>query len=216
MICLRRGCYALSRGRRAARARARVLDARPRRPGAHLRAGRPTRVRARPGRVPRRGLSDTCYIVRSGRARAVREHSDGRVITLATFGPGDIFGELAMFEDERRSATVEAVEPTDRRGGAGPRHAPADGRAPRDLHTPGDRSRPAPARDQRAPGAPVFSDGPEPGRGGPRQSSSSRSARRPPPARTCSSPPPRQISRSWRAPRASRPAASWPCSSAPG
>jgi CRP-like cAMP-binding protein len=56
--------------------------------------------------------SDTCYIVRSGRARAVREHSDGRVITLATFGPGDIFGELAMFEDERRSATVEAVEPT--------------------------------------------------------------------------------------------------------
>lgn len=56
--------------------------------------------------------SDTCYIVRSGRARAVREHSDGRTITLATFGSGDIFGELAMFEDERRSATVEAVEPT--------------------------------------------------------------------------------------------------------
>lgn len=56
--------------------------------------------------------SDTCYIVRSGRARAIREHSDGRVITLATFGPGDIFGELAMFEDERRSATVEALEPT--------------------------------------------------------------------------------------------------------
>ncbi|HEX4837041.1 MAG TPA: Crp/Fnr family transcriptional regulator [Solirubrobacteraceae bacterium] len=57
--------------------------------------------------------SDTCYIVRSGRARAVREHPDGRTITLATFGPGDIFGELAMFEDERRSATVEAVQPTD-------------------------------------------------------------------------------------------------------
>jgi CRP-like cAMP-binding protein len=56
--------------------------------------------------------SDTCYIVRSGRARAVREHSGGRTITLATFGPGDIFGELALFEDERRSATVEASEPT--------------------------------------------------------------------------------------------------------
>jgi CRP-like cAMP-binding protein len=56
--------------------------------------------------------SDTCYVVRSGRARAIREHSDGRVITLATFGPGDIFGELALFEDERRSATVEAVSPT--------------------------------------------------------------------------------------------------------
>src|ERR1700728_5069183 len=56
--------------------------------------------------------SDPCYIVRSVRARAVREHPDGRTITLATFGSGDIFGELAMFEDERRSATVEAVQRT--------------------------------------------------------------------------------------------------------
>jgi CRP/FNR family transcriptional regulator len=54
--------------------------------------------------------SSTCYVVRSGRARAIREHGDGRQITLATFGPGDIFGELAMFDDERRSATVEATE----------------------------------------------------------------------------------------------------------
>jgi len=57
--------------------------------------------------------SDTCYIVRSGHARAVREHSDGRSITLANFGPGDIFGELAMFDSERRSATVEAIEQTE-------------------------------------------------------------------------------------------------------
>src|ERR687889_1101410 len=57
--------------------------------------------------------SDTCYVVRSGRARALREHGDGRQITLATFGPGDIFGELAMFDDERRSATVEAVDALD-------------------------------------------------------------------------------------------------------
>ncbi|HTD07497.1 MAG TPA: Crp/Fnr family transcriptional regulator [Solirubrobacteraceae bacterium] len=54
--------------------------------------------------------SDTCYVVREGRARAIRTHGDGRTITLATFGPGDIFGELAMFEDERRSATVEAID----------------------------------------------------------------------------------------------------------
>ena len=56
--------------------------------------------------------SDTCYVVRDGRARALRTHTDGRTLTLATFGPGDIFGELALFEDERRSATVEAIEPT--------------------------------------------------------------------------------------------------------
>jgi CRP/FNR family transcriptional regulator, cyclic AMP receptor protein len=54
--------------------------------------------------------SDTCYVVREGHARAVRSHGDGRTITLANFGPGDIFGELAMFEDERRSATVEAID----------------------------------------------------------------------------------------------------------
>ena len=57
--------------------------------------------------------SDTCYVVREGRARAISEHPDGRQITLATFGPGDIFGELAMFDDERRSATVEAIEDLD-------------------------------------------------------------------------------------------------------
>jgi CRP-like cAMP-binding protein len=57
--------------------------------------------------------SDTCYVVSSGHARAIRSHTDGRSITLATFGPGDIFGELAMFDDEKRSATVEAVEAVD-------------------------------------------------------------------------------------------------------
>src|SRR5258708_5334712 len=64
--------------------------------------------------------SDTCYVVRHGRARAVRTRRAGRTITLATFGPGDIFGELALFEDERRSATVEAVQRTSVVGVLGP------------------------------------------------------------------------------------------------
>jgi CRP/FNR family transcriptional regulator len=54
--------------------------------------------------------SDTCYVVRSGTARALRASADGRTITLARFGAGDFFGELAMFDDERRSASVEAVD----------------------------------------------------------------------------------------------------------
>jgi CRP-like cAMP-binding protein len=53
---------------------------------------------------------DTCYVVRSGLARATRQHSDGRSLTLAHFGPGDIFGELAMFDEEPRSATVEVID----------------------------------------------------------------------------------------------------------
>ncbi len=62
--------------------------------------------------------SDTAYVVAHGHARALREHrgasgdgiGSGRSIALARFGPGDIFGELAMFDDERRSATVEALD----------------------------------------------------------------------------------------------------------
>jgi CRP-like cAMP-binding protein len=57
--------------------------------------------------------SDTAYVIGSGHARAVREHGDGRTISLAHFGPGDIFGELAMFDDERRSATVETLDALD-------------------------------------------------------------------------------------------------------
>lgn len=54
--------------------------------------------------------SDTCYVIKRGHARAIREHTDGRTITLANFGPGDIFGELALFENEVRSATVETLD----------------------------------------------------------------------------------------------------------
>jgi CRP/FNR family transcriptional regulator len=54
--------------------------------------------------------SDTCYVIRSGHVRAVREHTDGRTLTLATLGPGDIFGELAIFDEDRRSATIEALD----------------------------------------------------------------------------------------------------------
>ncbi|MDP4603077.1 MAG: Crp/Fnr family transcriptional regulator [Solirubrobacteraceae bacterium] len=57
--------------------------------------------------------SNTCYVLRSGHARAIREHPDGRTITLTHFGPGDIFGELAMFDDEVRSATVETLDEVD-------------------------------------------------------------------------------------------------------
>ena len=56
---------------------------------------------------------DACYIISKGSCRVTRQHSDGRVITLATLGPGAFFGELAMLDGERRSATVEAAEDTE-------------------------------------------------------------------------------------------------------
>jgi CRP/FNR family transcriptional regulator len=53
--------------------------------------------------------SDACYIVRSGTFRVTREHPDGRAITLATLGEGDIVGELAMLDGEVRSASLETL-----------------------------------------------------------------------------------------------------------
>jgi CRP/FNR family transcriptional regulator len=55
---------------------------------------------------------DTCYVVKTGSVSVMREHQDGRVIALAELRPGQIFGELAMFDHETRSATVETLEDT--------------------------------------------------------------------------------------------------------
>jgi CRP/FNR family transcriptional regulator, cyclic AMP receptor protein len=61
-------------------------------------------------RVLREGdATDACYIVRTGDLRVTREHPDGRAIALATLGPGDIFGELAMLDGGTRSASVETL-----------------------------------------------------------------------------------------------------------
>ena len=49
---------------------------------------------------------DTCYVVQDGCVRVTRNHTDGRTITLAELRSGDLFGELAMFDSEQRSATV--------------------------------------------------------------------------------------------------------------
>jgi CRP/FNR family transcriptional regulator len=58
-------------------------------------------------------FSSACYVITSGHASAVREFSGGRAMTLARFGPDDLFGELAMLDDERRSATIKALDELD-------------------------------------------------------------------------------------------------------
>ena len=50
------------------------------------------------------------FIVSSGKAEAVRGEGSDHSQVLATFGPGDFFGEMALFEGFPRSATVRAVE----------------------------------------------------------------------------------------------------------
>jgi len=55
---------------------------------------------------------DVMYVIRKGRILIKREHAGGRTIALTEMGPGDLFGELAIFDKEARSATAECIEKT--------------------------------------------------------------------------------------------------------
>jgi CRP/FNR family transcriptional regulator, cyclic AMP receptor protein len=55
---------------------------------------------------------DRCFIIHTGSVKVLRRFPDGRRLTLARLGPGNIFGELALFNGERRSATIQATEPS--------------------------------------------------------------------------------------------------------
>ncbi len=52
---------------------------------------------------------DTAYIILRGRC-AVIDHSGAEKVVLRDLGPGDVFGETAVFSSTRRTATVEAVD----------------------------------------------------------------------------------------------------------
>lgn len=54
---------------------------------------------------------NACHVVRTGSFKATKSHAGGRTIALTELHPGDMFGELAIFNGERRSATIEALEP---------------------------------------------------------------------------------------------------------
>jgi CRP-like cAMP-binding protein len=53
---------------------------------------------------------DRCYVLHRGEMKVLRRLPDGRRVTLARLGPRSIFGELALFGGERRSATVQACQ----------------------------------------------------------------------------------------------------------
>lgn len=55
---------------------------------------------------------DCCYLVRSGSVEVVSTPAEGEERRLAVLGPGMIFGEVALLTEERRNATVRALEPS--------------------------------------------------------------------------------------------------------
>src|ERR671917_468727 len=53
---------------------------------------------------------DALFILRQGRVKVVRVGEDGREVILGVLGPGQHFGELALIDDQPRSAYVIAME----------------------------------------------------------------------------------------------------------
>ncbi|MGE5416692.1 MAG: Crp/Fnr family transcriptional regulator [Acidobacteriota bacterium] len=56
--------------------------------------------------------TDGIYIVTSGLIKIVKLSKDGREKTLAILGEGEILGEMALFEQNSRSAAAETLEQT--------------------------------------------------------------------------------------------------------
>ncbi|MGZ9096761.1 MAG: Crp/Fnr family transcriptional regulator [Micavibrio sp.] len=54
---------------------------------------------------------NSAFLIQSGKVRVFVEHEEQH-IELAQLGPGQIFGEMALAFEEKRSATVEALEDT--------------------------------------------------------------------------------------------------------
>jgi CRP/FNR family transcriptional regulator, cyclic AMP receptor protein len=51
------------------------------------------------------------FIIRSGKVDVIQERN-GKETKVASMGPGDVFGEMALLDEFPRSATVRVVEPT--------------------------------------------------------------------------------------------------------
>jgi CRP/FNR family cyclic AMP-dependent transcriptional regulator len=57
-------------------------------------------------------IGDSLYMVESGRVKVFIGDEDGREIILKLLGPGQFFGEMAMIDQQPRSASVTTLEPS--------------------------------------------------------------------------------------------------------
>jgi CRP/FNR family transcriptional regulator/CRP/FNR family cyclic AMP-dependent transcriptional regulator len=58
-------------------------------------------------------MGSTLHVIQSGRMYVLGDARGGEAVVLASLGPGEFFGELALFDRQPRSATVVAAEETE-------------------------------------------------------------------------------------------------------
>lgn len=51
-------------------------------------------------------LGDTLFLILEGEVAVIKDCNDDKEIELDSIGPGEYFGEMALFGDDRRSATI--------------------------------------------------------------------------------------------------------------
>lgn len=56
-------------------------------------------------------IGDVFYLIREGQVKVTMTSPEGKEIILSILAAGDFFGEMALFDNEPRSATVIAMEP---------------------------------------------------------------------------------------------------------
>ena len=56
---------------------------------------------------------ETLYMIFSGKVKVTNIGPDGKEVILSVLGPGEFFGEMALLDDEPRSATVVTMEKTE-------------------------------------------------------------------------------------------------------
>ena len=55
-------------------------------------------------------LADSMYLIDTGRVKVYCSEKSGKEFIMNTLGPGEHFGELALLDDDRRSASVRTLE----------------------------------------------------------------------------------------------------------
>jgi CRP/FNR family transcriptional regulator, cyclic AMP receptor protein len=58
-------------------------------------------------------VADSLYVIESGKVKVYCSDKNGKEFIMNTLGHGDYFGELALLDDDRRSASVRTMEKAD-------------------------------------------------------------------------------------------------------